>query len=360
MSSREEWPVNRNNGNQDDNTSYRSNKKSKGLEESNFVSFIIKNIDDIISLFLNEKSANQNDLISDEILESLDFILEGSVDNMQTILPFSLMAKQPLVKSKMNDGNIYIKNLITFLKTYLEINPFGLNNCIRLNKRINPSYLAGSTDPRKSGKIITNKTMAPKNDFIISINQVIKHTLIEISEQFCNAGLYIDKCFYSYIYILQPLRSCVIKKCRKSILFIGPTQRTLTVDSCVECTIVSCCRRLIIRNCSMCTFYLLTPSRPILLNGCDSIKFAPFNSIYPNIDEDARKSELSNHGPNYWNNPIVISQNNQLISGTIHWSLMDPKEFSILTIPVEKMSSIKTQIKSKNLIIKANVSSLFF
>ena len=34
----------------------------------------------------------------------------------------------------------------------------------------------------------------------------MKQTLIEVSETFQNSGLYIDKCLYSYIYILQPLR----------------------------------------------------------------------------------------------------------------------------------------------------------
>lgn len=79
------------------------------------------------------------------------------------------------------------------------------------------------------------------------MTQVVKQTMIESSNSFREAGLYIDKCLYSFIYILQPLRSCSIKKCRKSLLFIGPTQRTITVDSCVECCIVSVCRRTIIK-----------------------------------------------------------------------------------------------------------------
>ena len=42
-------------------------------------------------------------------------------------------------------------------------------------------------------------------------------------------------------------RSCSIKKCKKSLIFIGPTQRTVTVDNCNDCTIVAVCRRIIIR-----------------------------------------------------------------------------------------------------------------
>lgn len=145
------------------------------------MNFITKNLDEIISLFLNDKAANQNDLISEEILQAFNFILEGSIDNMQSILKFNMLLKQPLVQSKMvieitsiilryklfliiilkNEGKIYAKNLVTFLKSFLEINPFGLNICLRSGKRIIPSYIGGSNDPRKMGRIVSNNSFAP-------------------------------------------------------------------------------------------------------------------------------------------------------------------------------------------------------
>ena len=60
-----------------------------------------------------------------------------------------------------NEGKIYAKSLMTFLKTYLEINPFGLNICMHSGKRITPSFIGGSNDPRKIGRILTNYTFAP-------------------------------------------------------------------------------------------------------------------------------------------------------------------------------------------------------
>ena len=65
------------------------------------MNFVTKNFDEIISLFMIDKAANQNDLISEEILQALNFILEGSVDNMQTKLTFSEFIKQPIVQAKM-------------------------------------------------------------------------------------------------------------------------------------------------------------------------------------------------------------------------------------------------------------------
>lgn len=107
----------------------------------------------------------------------------------------------------------------------------------------------------------------------------------------------------------------------------------------------------------MCTFHLLTPSSPILLSGCDNIIFAPFNSAYFSIEEDSYTSGLSDC-LNMWNKPIVVAQNQSLISGT-HWSLMDPREFSLITVPAELPNS-KPPANAIDLISRANVRFNFF
>ena len=61
-----------------------------------------------------DKTNNQNDLVSEEILQALNFILEGSVDNMQTKLTFSEFIKQPVVQSKM--VSLIAKKINTILK----------------------------------------------------------------------------------------------------------------------------------------------------------------------------------------------------------------------------------------------------
>jgi len=61
-----------------------------------------------------DKTNNQNDLVSEEILQALNFILEGSVDNMQTKLTFSEFIKQPVVQSKM--VSLIAKQINTILK----------------------------------------------------------------------------------------------------------------------------------------------------------------------------------------------------------------------------------------------------
>ena len=57
-----------------------------------------------------DKATNQNDLVSEEILQALNFILEGSVDNMQTKLAFSDFLKQPIVQSKIVSLKLIFKS----------------------------------------------------------------------------------------------------------------------------------------------------------------------------------------------------------------------------------------------------------
>jgi hypothetical protein len=154
------------------------------MDEMNFMNFVSKNIDEIISLYMSERTSNQNELISEEILQALNFLLEGSVDNLKTVMPLSQLVRQSAVQShfvkkktthvnlnnqpypmynqimkQKNDGKIYLKNLVTFLKSYIELNPYGQTYCLRSGKRIIPSYVGGSVDPKKVGKIVSNANL---------------------------------------------------------------------------------------------------------------------------------------------------------------------------------------------------------
>jgi hypothetical protein len=82
------------------------------MDEMNFMNFVTKNIDEIISLYVSEKTTNQNELISDEILQALNFLFEGTSDNFNSILPLSNLLKQPSVLAKFVNFIIAIYSLI--------------------------------------------------------------------------------------------------------------------------------------------------------------------------------------------------------------------------------------------------------
>ena len=83
------------------NEGVNDRRKSRTIDEMNFMNFVSKHIDEIISLYMSERTGNQNELlISEEILQALNFLLEGSVDNMKTVLPLSVLLKQQSVQSQ--------------------------------------------------------------------------------------------------------------------------------------------------------------------------------------------------------------------------------------------------------------------
>ena len=50
----------------------------------------------------------------------------------------------------------------------------------------------------------------------------------------------------------------------------------------------------------------------------------------------------------------MLTQNPSLINGT-HWSIMDPKEFSLISVPVESTPLNKNLLSANMLIDRANV-----
>jgi hypothetical protein len=225
---------------------YADKRKSKSIEEINHLQFITKNLDELLGLF-QEKSTNQSDsTIGEDVLQAFDFLFDGSLTNLQTVLPLHLIIKQSNL-TRSDDGKISVYALSTFIRNALELNPFEINGTLRNGRKLCISLIGGSADPRKTGKIITNSNFAPKNDQLIMLAQVAKQTIIESNDVFKDSTVHINRCIYSNIYLLASLKSCIIKKCRKTILFIGTIEKTLTIDGCVECTIISVCRRLVIK-----------------------------------------------------------------------------------------------------------------
>lgn len=77
-------------------------RKSKSLDEANYFTFINKNLDELLSLFQSQQErSNQHDYyINDDVLQALSFLFDGSINNLQTILPFHLLIKQPTILSQ--------------------------------------------------------------------------------------------------------------------------------------------------------------------------------------------------------------------------------------------------------------------
>jgi hypothetical protein len=79
---------------------FSPDKRKKALDELNYLNFIIKNLDDLLNLFQFDKTPQNEYLVSDDVLQALDLLFEGSVNNLQTILPLHSLVKQPILISK--------------------------------------------------------------------------------------------------------------------------------------------------------------------------------------------------------------------------------------------------------------------
>lgn len=77
-----------------------TDKRKKALDELNFLNFILKNLDDLLNLFQFDKAPQNEHFVGDDVLQALDLLFEGSLNNLQTILPIHSLLKQPSVISR--------------------------------------------------------------------------------------------------------------------------------------------------------------------------------------------------------------------------------------------------------------------
>ncbi len=56
---------------------------------------------------------------------------------------------------------------------------------------------------------------------------------------------------------------------------------------------------------TLCTLHMLTPTRPLVLGGNDSITLAPYHTHYPLLNQHMARVGLASH-PNLWDQPLCI------------------------------------------------------
>ena len=183
------------------------------------------------------------------------------------------------------------------------------------------------------------------------MTQVGKQMVARSSGTLENAYIKIHRCQYSYFYLLSPLRSVSIEKCKNSIVVLGPVEVAVTVSGCENVTVIAPCGRMVISNSTLCSLNLLTPCRPLLLPGCEAVSFAPYNTFYPNLEEHMRKVVIP-ASVNLWDQPIIAGGHDHSGHGDgspPSWFLLPPAEFLQFIIPFEmegKTTSIPCTLPS--------------
>ncbi|XP_074045640.1 TBCC domain-containing protein 1 [Macrotis lagotis] len=334
----EEWPSPRNRSPSPDLTG-KSICHNKTWNDCNHQAFVYNHLSDLLELLLDPEQltdsshSTHKSLVSPEAVQALSFLIEGTVSKARKVYPLHELALwQPLHSesgfSKISKTFSFSK-LEAWLRCCLTTNPFGTTACLKTGKKLAwAQQVEGTT---KRAKIACNTHVAPKIHRIVVMTQVYKQTLAKSSETLVGAHVKIHRCNESFIYLLSPLRSVTVEKCRNSTLVLGPVQTALHLHSCDNVKVIAACHRLSISSTTGCTFHTLTPTRPLLLSGNQMVTFAPFHTHYPMLEDHMARTGLATV-PNYWDKPMIVCREN---NDARVFRLLSPSEFYVFVIPFE-------------------------
>lgn len=58
---------------------------------------------------------------------------------------------------------------------------------------------------------------------------------------------------------------------------------------------------------TLCSLYILTPNRPVILGGNDTILLAPYHTFYSNVEEHMNKVGVGS-SRNLWDQPLCVGK----------------------------------------------------
>nr|XP_056705851.1 TBCC domain-containing protein 1-like [Euleptes europaea]XP_056722789.1 TBCC domain-containing protein 1-like [Euleptes europaea] len=316
-----------------------SSNQIKNWNDSYHQAFVQSHLQDLLELLLDpdqlsaSSHSTHNSLVTPEAVRALSFLIEGSVNNNRTVHPLHELALwQPL---HANSGFSKISKAFSFpklecwLRACLTGNPFGTSACLRSGKKLAwAQQVEGTT---KRAKIACNTHMVPSAHRTVVMSQVYKQTLAKSSDTLEDSHVKIHRCCESFIYLLSPLRSVSIEKCRNSTFVLGPVQTVVHLHSCDSVKVIAVCHRLSLSSTTSCTLHILTPTRPLILLGNQAITFAPFHTHYPMLEDHMGRTGLATV-PNYWDNPMLVCKDN------CDWKVfrfLSPSEFYPFVVPFE-------------------------
>ena len=134
----------------------------------------------------------------------------------------------------------------------------------------------------------------------------------------CNTeacDLEISNCTKSYIYIMKPMQTIIVKHCVDVTIFVWKSN-LFTLDFCENMRITAYVNNLQVSKCHDMVLYLYVTNQPIITEGSFKIQLAPYNGAVKG---------LTFEGQNYWNRPLLQAGASS--------SLLDPSEFLPFVLP---------------------------
>ncbi|CAG2247058.1 TBCCD1 [Mytilus edulis] len=344
----DEWPTTRSSSPDLDGTGRSTPRGNKTLDDHSHLVYIQSNMHEILELLVDPESYNRNNpsesLVSIQALSAISFLIAGSIDKCKSLLPIQDIAVLQTVQHRTGYSKLTksftLRPLQLWIKDCLVQNMFGISACIASGRRLSWAGAGEEKDvkseTKKRGKIATNAHVVPKEHIkgnkIIIMSQVSKQTIGRSSNTLENSSVKIHRCHYSYLYLLSPLRSVTIEKCRSTTIVLGPVETTIYLSHCEKVTLIAPCRNIMISGSTLCNLYTLTPNRPVILGGNDTLLLAPYHTFYPSIEDHMNKVGIGN-SKNLWDQPLCVGPDHK-DEGPV-WELLPVSEFFTFNIPFE-------------------------
>ncbi|BFZ04625.1 hypothetical protein BsWGS_07663 [Bradybaena similaris] len=329
----------------------------KSLDDHSHHLFVQNNIAELTDLISDEDTKVTGagvavpgiKCLSMEAVEALGFVLAGRVESSPSLIQLQDLASLPAVQHQSG----YQKATRTFLtrqftmwvKDNLVQNPFSVSACIASGTRLSWPFMGEdqkSEQGQKRGKIATNAPTVPKDHIkgnkMIIMSQVSKQTIARSSGTLEMSTVKIHRSHYSFLYLLSPLRSVTIEKSRHTTLILGPVEATVYVSGCENVTIIAPCRNFMITGSTLCNLYLLTPNRPMLLSGNDTIMLAPYHTFYATLEEHMSRAGIG-PTPNIWDQPLCIGPDHR--DDQPIWHILPESEYYPFSVPFEMQGPTK-------------------
>ncbi|XP_006636353.2 TBCC domain-containing protein 1 [Lepisosteus oculatus] len=314
--------------------------QNKNWDDQAHLSFIQTHLSDLLELVLEPEQlggpgqAVHDSQVSAEALRGLSFLLEGSLSRGRAVHGLhELLGWGPLQAQAGYSAlthSFSLPRLQAWLRESLTANPFGTTACLRSGKKL--AWAQQVDGAMKRAKIARNTHIAPPGSRVVLMSQVYRQTVAKDSEKLAGANVKLHRCSEAYIYLLTPLRSVSVEKCRNTTVVLGPVQSTVHVQSCEDVCVVCVAGRLSVGASSRCTFHALTPTRPLLLPGNEALTLAPFHTHYPSLEDHMASVGLA-VVPSSWDQPLLLGSEGPL--GNPPYRLLPPSEFCPLVVPFE-------------------------
>ncbi|KAL7881282.1 hypothetical protein AOLI_G00081300 [Acnodon oligacanthus] len=319
----------------------KTSSSSKNWDDQAHLTFMQTHLSELLELLVEpgelsgSGQALRDSQLSAEAVQALSLLLEGSASRGRTVHPLHrLLGRAPLQAqagySKIS-RSYSLQQLQNWLRQTLTLNPFGMSTCLRSGKKL--AWALQVEGAMKRAKIARNTHMAPPGSRVVLMSQVYKQTLAKDSEKLAGANVKLHRCSEAFIYLLSPLRSATLDKCRNSTVVLGPVETSVHVQSCENVRLVCVAGRLAIGASSRCTVHALTPTRPLLLPGNTALTLGPFHTHYPTLEDHMASVGLA-VVPNLWDQPLLYSPDGPA-PGPSCYRILPPEEFCTLVVPFQ-------------------------